>query len=159
MDENKAIEANAPAIAPEGEVKVTLPTEDDAEARIAQLEQEKANYQAAYLKEKSKNKEPVSDEDEKIARIVEAKLAESKINQIDLEKDEIYRKALKENKELKLAQLNKPDSVPTAMGVHSETQAVRDSQISPEQMNYFRSIGKNDKWIENYKRNLKKSVR
>lgn len=134
-------------------------TEGDAEARIAALEIEKANYKIAFLKEKSKNKQGSGDngeetEDERISRIVAQQLAETKIAQIDSEKESIYQKALKENKELKLAQLNKTTTPAAAIGTHNESIAVTDTIITPEQITAFKSKGWSDKDIERYKKNL-----
>lgn len=163
MDEkNKATEATAPIIATEE--KVTVPPQDDAEAKIAALEaekakilEEKANYQMAYLKEKSKNREPDPDEPEedKMRRIAREELSQSKISQIDTEKENLLKILARENKELKLAQLHKTD-IPASTSVHSEGQKVGDSVISPEQLAQFKQMGKDDKWIENYKKNLRR---
>lgn len=134
-------------------------TDEDIEARIAQLETEKANYKLAFLKEKSKNKQEDFNnddetEDEKIARIVSEKLAETKIAQIDNEKEALLKQVIKENKELKLAQLNKPTSTPASMGAHSEGTPVTDTTVTPEQMAAFKAKGWSDKDIERYKKNL-----
>lgn len=168
MDKTNAIETNAPAIAPEGEVKVLPPTQEDLEAKVLALEEEKArlkenavNYQAAYLKEKGKKTEFYEDESEedRFRRIAREEMTNSRLSQIDREKDEAFKKALKENKELKLAHLNKFGTPPAAMGTHSEAPQVRDTFLSPEQIAHFKSIGKDDRWIENYKKNLRKNGR
>lgn len=149
MEENKpATEIiDAPKIAPE----------EDLEAKLTKLEEEKENYRKAYLKEASRKPEPVDeDEDEKINRKVQAAIADSKLAEIAREQDEIIRKALKENKELKLAQLNKTGAPPAAMGAHSESISVTDTLVTPEQMTYFKSLGWDDKKIQAYKQNLLK---
>lgn len=130
---------------------------DDAEARIAALEIERNNYKIALSKEKTKKKpEDFADEDEedKIQRIVDARIASSKIAAIDAEKEAIYQKAIKENKELKLAHLNKQTTPPGTMGSHNESIAVTDTLVTPEQMAYFKSKNYTDKDIERYKKNL-----
>jgi hypothetical protein len=161
MEEKKAIETAQP-IATEEKVKV-LPDNEDYEARIKALEEdktrlvgEKENYKLAYLKEKSKkssdDSEEESDED-KIRRIAREEAINAKIAGIDYEKDALLQKALKENKELKLANLNKT-SAPSAMGVHSEGESVKDTQISPELAAYFKSRNFTEKDIERYKKNI-----
>lgn len=132
----------------------------DAEDRLAQLEVEKANYKMAFLKEKNKNKQisNVNDEDEtedeRIERIIAEKLAQSKIMQIDAEKEAIYQKAIKENKEMKLAQINKTTTPPAVIGSHSESTPVTDTIVTPEQSAAFKQKGWSDKDIERYKKNL-----
>jgi len=154
-EEKPTTETNAQPIVTEEQKKVTV--DDDLEQKVAKLEEEKANYQAAYLKERAKNHEDESDE-EKFRRIAREELQSSHILELDKQKDEIIRKALKENKELKLAQLNKTD-IPASTTVHSEGQAVSDTLITPDQLAQFKAMGKSDKWIENYKRNLVKNRR
>lgn len=140
-------------------VTPTATTEGDAEARIAKLEEEKANYKLAFLKEKSKNKpEDLANEseDDKISRIVAEKIAETKIEAIDNEKEDLLKKLAKENKELKLAQLNKTTTPPAAIGAHSESTAVIDTMVTPEQLLAFKARGWTDKDIERYKKNYQK---
>jgi hypothetical protein len=160
MDDKKATETIAETIAPQETVTAT----DDAEARIAALEDEKAtliqneaNYKIAYLKEKSKNREPDPDEseEEKIRRITTETIANSRLADIAREQDSIIQKALKENKELKLAQLNKTD-IPASTTTHTEGQRVTDTLVTPEQMLAFKAKGWSDKDIERYKKNLVK---
>lgn len=167
MENNQnATETNAQAIAPGEESKVVIPTEDDLEARNVALEAEKArlieesaNYKVAYLKEKKKNRgdeDEVMDEDERLRQITREELANSRIAQIAYEQDQIIKKALKENKELKLAQLNKTNSPSAAIGSHSEAPQVKDTLVTPEQMAAFKQRGWTEKDIERYKANLRK---
>lgn len=158
MEETKATEANVETIASQETI--------DNEAEFARLEAEKnkaieeaANYKLAYLKEKKK-KEDFVDEDEdeeaKIRRITTETLAESRLAEIARQQDEIIKKALKENKELKLAQLNKTGMPPASMGTHSESTPVRDTLVTPEQMTAFKAKGWSDKDIERYKKNIQR---
>lgn len=143
---------------------VVLPTQDDLEAKNAALEAEKArlieereNYRLAFLKEKSKKEDVVhdEDEDERMRRIAQETLADSRIAEIAREQDAIIQKALKENKELKLAQLNKSVASPAAaLGSHSEATQVQDTSITPEQLNAFKARGWSEKDIERYRKNL-----
>jgi len=152
MEENKTTEATVESI-------VTPVVEDDAEARIARLEEEKENYRKAYLKSESKRKESDDSEsdDDRIQRIVDERLAQSNLARITKEQDEIISKALKENKELKLALANKP-GVSVSTGIHSEGRKVTDTLITADQLAFFKAKGWDEKTIELYKKNLLKKV-
>ena len=161
-EDPKAVIAQPAAVEPE--VVTTPSTQEDTEARIAQLEADKAkaieeaaNYKLGMLKAKAKLKDsyvPDEDEteDERIARIVQEKISETKIAQIDTEKEALYQKILKENKELKLANMNKTTVPPQAMGTHTESPQVRDTLVTPEQLVAFKARGWTDKDIERYKK-------
>jgi hypothetical protein len=161
-EENLAVKTDSPAA--EDKVETPTPTEDgDAEARIVQLEAEKAklivesaNYKLGMLKAKGKVQEDFEDEseDDRIARIVQEKISETKIAQIDTEKDKLIKQTLRENKELKLALQNKTKDPLATLGTHSESQKVQDTSITPEQMTAFKAKGWTDKDIERYKKNL-----
>lgn len=149
-------ETNVAAIVPQ-ETVVASP--EDAEARFKQLEAEKENYRKAYLKEADKNKLGENEDyEDKIRRIASETLADSRIAEIAREQDAIIAKALKENKELKLAQLNKT-TAPAAMGTHTESVAVQDTSITNEQLAAFKAKGWTDKDIERYKQNMRKNTR
>ena len=150
MDETKTTETNAQTI---------VPVDGDAELRIKQLEDEKENYRKAYLKsqEKLKSGESESD-DERIKRLVDERITDSEIARLNKEKDEIIARALKENKELKLAHLNKNQTPPATIGSHSESTPVRDTLVTPEQMAFFKSKNWSDQDIERYKKNLLRKV-
>lgn len=167
MSETKsATEATTQPIAPEHN-PADIPT--DAENRITELEtenqklaEERTNYQAAYLKEHAKNRDPenpIEETQEEVARrVAHEVLVDTKIAANNKERDDLLQKTLKENRELKLAQVNKT-TVSTVVGTHSENRAVTDTLITPEQLASFKKMGKDDKWIENYKRNLLKNTR
>lgn len=143
----------------------TSATQEDYEARIKALEEAKAkateeaaNYKIAYLKAKNKDDDydySNETEDERIARIVQEKLAETKVAQINQEKEALLEKIIQENKELKLAQLNKKDTT-TAQGSHTESQPVKDTLVTPEQLEDFKKRGWTDKDVERYKKNLRR---
>ena len=164
MEETNATEANAETIAPQE----TLPPEQDLQAQIDALEAEKAevlerenNYKNAYLKEVEKNRQnggEESDED-RIRRITREELSLKEVGRIDKEKEALLANALKENKELKLAQLNKTTTPPAAVGTHSEGVAPTDTRVTPEQMAAFKAKGWSDQDIERYKKNLAKNTR
>ncbi len=164
MEKDNAVSPSPAAEIPTEAAPVLTPTED-AEARIAALEQEKAklieegaNWKVAALKYKSKAKDEGlddEDEDEKVRRIVDERLANSRLAEIAREQDAIIQKALKENKELKLAHLNKT-TPPATMGTHSEGTPVKDTLVTADQITAFKSRGWSDKDIERYKKNLLK---
>lgn len=162
-DQNATETNAAPIVTQEG--TVVVPTEIDYEAKYAQLEAEKAkfieesaNYKLAYLKESKKNKSPSlseeEDDDTRMRRIANETLANSSLAGIAREQQEIINKALKENKELKKAQLNKAQGTPSAVGSHTEVRAVPDTLVSSEQIAAFKKRGWTDKDIEKYKQNL-----
>lgn len=166
MEEKTAVNTTSSA-ATETIVASTV-TETDAEARIAALEAEKArlieesaNYKLGMLKAKGKVKPENLDEDaeEKMRRIAHETLAESRLVAIAQEQDGIIQKALKENKELKLALSSKTTTAPASMGTHSEGLRVMDTTITPDQQAAFKSRGWTDKDIERYKKNLQKNTR
>ena len=170
MDKNiNATEANVPKIAPEEIVtKSPTMTEEDLEAKNLALEAEKArlleekdNYKNAYLKEKRKKEGIIDDEDvlndeDKLRKIAREEMSNSRQAEIAREQDLIIKKALRENKELKLANLNKTNSTPASVGTHSESIPVTSTIITPEQMAFFKQKGFSDKDIERYKKNLQK---
>jgi hypothetical protein len=168
MDEtNTAVNTNQSAATDETTASVVLTANEDAEARIAALEAEKAklteegaNWKVAALKYKSKAKDDGSNDDEdmedKMRRIAAEALATSRLAEIAQEQQAIINTALKENKELKLAQLNKTGTPLAAIGTHSESTPVRDTAVTPDQMAAFKARGWTDKDIERYKKNLQK---
>ncbi len=142
---------------------VAAPT-DDAEAKFAALEAEKAklieereNYKVAFLKERQKGKheDVVVDEseDEKLRRLIREEAINSNIAQLARDQDALLKQALKENKELKLAR-SKPNDPPAGMGSHSESTPVKDTLITNDQLLAFKQRGWTDKDIERYKKNL-----
>ncbi len=165
-ENNKAVNTGSPAAENVAkDVNPVLAPEEDYEAKIAKLESEKldltereANWKMAALKAKSKSKEVFVDEDDedKMRRIAEETLRGSRLSEIAREQDAIIKKALKENKELKLAQMNRTGSVPTGVGSHTESKAVQDTLVTPDQQAAFKAKGWTDKDIERYKNNLKR---
>lgn len=138
----------------------TIAPEEDVEAQITKITTEKENYRLAYLKEVDKNKDLSNEtEDEKIRRVVREEQANSTLAQFDKEKEALLQKALKENKELKLAQMNKTGAPPASIGSHSEGEPVRDTLVSADQMAAFKAKGWSDKDIERYKKNLQRNQR
>lgn len=161
MAKEEAVNTNQPAAV--DEAQVVTPVEDyevqlaAKEAEIARLTEEGANWKVAALKAKSKQRaeepNPYETEEEKFRRIAREELAESNLVRLNAEKDALIAKALKENKELKLANLNK-SGVPASVGSHNESQPVRDTLVTQEQLAAFKARGWSDKDIERYKKNL-----
>lgn len=161
MDEKKLAVDGTQAAAPGTTATTPAVAETDVEAKIKALEIERDNYKQGLLKEKAKNKagnQAIEDEseDERIERIVQAKLSEKKLADIDAEEKALVQKALRENKELKLALANKGAGPSAAVGAHSESAPVRDTLITPEQMAFFKSKNWSDKDIERYKKSVLK---
>ena len=168
MENKLATEANVQAIAPVEPVKVNAVAQDDLEAKNLALEveksrllEEKDNYKNAYLKEKRKKEGIVDDEDvlnddDRLRKIAREEMSNSRLAEIAREQDLIIKKALRENKELKLAQLNKTNISPASVGTSNESTPVTSTSITPEQMAFFKSKKFTDKDIERYKKNLQK---
>jgi len=95
-------------------------------------------------------------EEERTRRIIKEELAQSKIQQIDTEKEMLLKKLARENKELKLANLNKTGTPVATVGTHSEGTPVTDTSVTPEQLAAFKAKGWTDKDIERYKGNLRR---
>lgn len=165
-----ATEANAQTIATEEGTQVVIPTQDDLEAKNMALEAEKnrlidenANYKVAYLKEKRKNKgedDEYADEtdEERVRRITREELSKSRISQIASEQKAIADRAIKENKELKLAQLNRTNPQ-TTIGTHNESIAVTDTLVTQDQLAAFKARGWSEEKIKKYKDNLRRYSR
>lgn len=147
-----------PVVTSENDYETTIAS---LKAREAKLVEERDNYKVGMLKYKAKAREELSDDEdsERIKIAAKEALAESQLAEIARELDDINRKALKENKELKLALQNRTNTTPAAaMGTHSESTPVKDTIITPEQMAYFKQRGWSDTDIERYKKNLSKRV-
>ena len=159
-DKKTATEANAQPIAPAETTKVVDVEDLEAknvalEAEKAKLIEEAANYKMAYLKAKQKAREEPTDEaeDEKMRQIAQETLANSRLAEIAREQDAIIKKALKENKEYRLAIANKTD-VSATTGASTEGPVVKDTMVTPEQLAAFKKMGWTDKDIERYKKNM-----
>lgn len=151
-----AVPQNVPAVAPteDLEAKVSI-----LEAEKARLIEETSNWKLAALKAKGKKtiEEPVAEEDDdKMRRLMREEIANSRLAEINREQDVIIKKALKENKELKLAQLNRT-TAPTTIGTSTEAQKVQDTLVTTEQVAAFKARGWTDKDIERYKKNFQKA--
>lgn len=164
MSENKPAVNTDPAAAPDKPVTPAVDNNvEDLEEKIATLEAEKAkaieeasNWKVAALKFKGKENPEDESEEDRVARIVAQQLSEKRVAAIDAEKDTLLKQLAKENRELKLAQLNKPNTPPAADGTHNEGQKPQDTEITAEQLAAFRARGWTDSDIDRYRKNLKK---
>lgn len=148
----------------------TIAAPEDLEAKVVALETEKAallkeaengaNYRIAYLKERNKNSSGEDEDDEdKMRRIAQETVNQSRLAEIAREQDAIIKKALHENKELKLAHINKAQ-IPVSTSASTETTAVvKDTIVTPEQATAFKAMGWDDAKIARYKKNLVKNAR
>lgn len=159
MNETNAVNTNQPAA-------VDTSTLSDTEVRLQTLEVEKAklteerdNYKIGMLKAKGKLPDGEEDDEAKFRRIAKETLDDSRLLEIAREQDELLKTALKENRELKLAQLNKTGTPPAAVGTHSEGPAVVDTLVTNEQMEVFKQKGWTDIDIARYKKNLQRNTR
>lgn len=158
MPEVKATETDAQTIAP---AATPAPVVDDAETRYKALEEEKENYRKAYLISESKRKAGEDSEpegDEKMEAVARKVLADSRLAEIAREQQTIIDKTLKENRELKLAQLNRKEPA-AAMGSSSESIPVKDTLLTTDQAGALKAKGWTDKDIERYKKNLQRNAR
>ncbi len=171
MDTTKSAVDGTTVAAPVGGVQANVTAspslQDDLSAKFDALQAEnkriateRDNYRTGLLKAKGKIVEDIDTEDidEKMTRIAQETLANSRLAEIAREQDDIIRKALKENNELKLALKNKGGTPPASVGIHSEGQTVSDTLVTPEQIAAFKAKGWDDKKIEDYKKNLRKKI-
>lgn len=168
MDNTKpAVNTTEPAAAQNVEVTATQ-TQEDYEAKIAALEAEKAkaieegaNWKLAALKNKGKTapSDTEESEEERIERRVQEELSAKEVARIEAEKETLLKKLAKENKELKLANLNKTNTPPAAIGSHSEAQPMKDTLVTSDQLAAFKARGWTEKDIERYKKNLQRYAR
>lgn len=166
--ENAIETPSQPIATEETEVKVSTGTNEDLEAKYNALQEElvktqerEANYKKAYLKEKGKHADPDDDSEPTmdVRSIVREELSNSRLADILREKEEITKKALKENSEMKRALSNKQGiQTQAATGSHVESRPVTDTLVTPEQAAHFKSRGWSDKDIEQYKKNLRKKI-
>ncbi len=153
MEENKTTKEETQTVVTEQKTEEQLKIES-LEAEKVKLISDNANYKVALMKrDKKENIDPEETEDEKIRRIAREVSMETRISEIDKEKETLIQKTLKENGELKLALKNKTGTS-TATATSTETTKVQDTSITPEQLSAFKARGWTDKDIERYKKNL-----
>lgn len=131
---------------------------------IARLTEERDNYKVVALKRLGKlpaDSEFLGENGEDIQSILEEKikvaLLDRDINRQEKEKEDVYKKTLRENSELRLALKNRPNgSIGGDSGASSE---VKDNVFSPEQIVVLKQKAERlkldpDKFVENAKKNF-----
>lgn len=169
MSEDKIAVETTQSAAPENPVK-TEPSagEVDYEAVVSnlldenkKLSTERENYRRGLLKAKGKlqeeEEEPKEDLEALVDRKVRETLVESQWGQSQKKLEEMTRAMAKENKELKLALVNKASLKTTSQGSGSGNVEVQDRFFSQDQINSLKAKGYDDKKIELLKQNLQKA--
>lgn len=164
----KAVQPSQPAASDTGVNSASAPstTEEDfltvLEAKDAELKKvsdERDNYRKGMLK--AKGKLP-NDEDEKVDMIRQIAREEALAIQearLSAEKDDLIKKALRENKELKLALKNKGQVNNASIGASSGGLEPGDNILSDGQVKDLKARGWDDKKIASFKENLQKNKR
>ncbi len=156
----KAPEIN-PAVSQEKTAEQLLA---EAQAKIDKLAEEKDNYRRGMLKAKGKLPEEEDGQEDLetlVERKVQEKLYDATIQEAEKQKDELIKRTLKENAELK--QLAKSKGfIPTSMGSNQDKPEVKTEQyFSPEQTADLAKRAERlgistEKYISTLKENLKK---
>lgn len=124
---------------------------NETQASLDKVAAERENYKRVALSKKGKSDDDES-EDEKISRIVAQQLQESTEARLLREKDEIAKKAIQENKELKVALKNRAQvGASAASGGGQSSTDVKTEFWTAEQLAYFKKRGVDpEKAKENY---------
>lgn len=174
-DTNNAVETKDEIAATQPTVEATVEASEvdyaailaEKEAELAKVQEEKENYRKGLLKAKGKmpvEEYPVDNldetEEERISRIVDQRLLQTKESQLQAEKDAALAAVLKRNKELEIALRNRQQITASSGGSNSdkpETPIKNDNFFSPEQISALRAKGYDDKKIEALKVNARKA--
>lgn len=164
-EEKKAVEDKAAADAAvaaakePSEIEKQLAEKDD---KIKKLTEDRDNYRRGLLAKKGKNDKGEDIDltvDEKIAAGIEEALLNSSIAKESAEKDDLIKKALARNKELETTIKNRSQISTTESGSGNEIKIVpKDPVLSDEKLKQFKAMGWDEKKIERYKENLKKTA-
>ena len=163
-----AADAKAKEEANKGAAEITPVEEVDLVAlkdeEIAKLREERDNYKEVALKRLGKlpaDSEFLGESGKDINSLIEDKVKEAlvnkEINSKEREKEDLYKKTLRENSELKLALKNRPGgSIGGESGAGVE---VKDNVFSPEQIMALKAKATRlhadpEKFVENAKKNL-----
>jgi hypothetical protein len=158
----------------EEEAVVIPPVEGgvDLEAELTKLREEnvrlstdRENYRKGMLKAKGKLQEeedevlPQPQLAETIEKIVSEKLLATQESQNLIKQEELVKKALKENRELKLALANRSNLDNSGSGSGGgDIPAVKENFLAPAQIQALKARGWDDKKIELFKKNMAKAV-
>lgn len=156
MEEEKKEAVEKEPVAPAAEPTPEETRIAELEAENAKLTEESANYKLGMMKAKAKQGDDDLEEtdEDRIRRIAREEANKVKIANNEAEKDALIKKVLKENSELKLANLNKNNVPPASIGSHSESNPVTDTVVTPEQLAAFKARNWTEKDVERYKKNL-----
>lgn len=164
-EEKKAVELKeAEAAAAKAKEEANQPSEiekklAEKDALILKLSTERTNYKKGMLKAKGKlpEEEEEEDLDAKIERKVQERMLDSEITKIQQEKDALLKTTLARMKELETAFKNKDQMSTSDVGSSNGSKfTVKDNVLTDEKLKALKAMGKNDAWIENYKKNLLK---
>jgi outer membrane protein TolC len=145
MEDEKKVEVETKVDETDWEAKYL-----ETQANLDKVAAERENYKKGMLAAKGKSDDDESEED-KIARIVEEKLQGSTEAQLLKQKDEIAKRALQENKELKVALKNRTQIGASAGQGGGQGGDVKTDFWTPEQLAYFKKRGIDpEKAKENY---------
>lgn len=168
-EEEEAVKKDAEGAADQQKSESELLEEQIAakDAEIVRLSTERDNYKKGMLKAKGKittdDKEDDEDDEEedldtKIDRKIEERAIDTKLNQALSEKEALLKQGLARIKELETAIKNRSQISTAGAGSSTDTKmTAKDPILSQEKINYFKSLGWDDKKIERYKQNLMKT--
>ena len=124
----------------------------ETQANLDKVAAERENYKKGMLAAKGKSGDDTDEtEEERIARIVEEKLQGSTEAQLLKQKDDIAKRALQENKELKVALKNRTQIGASAGQGGGQGGDVKTDFWTPDQLAYFKKRGIDpEKAKENY---------
>lgn len=163
-NEEKAVNTIQPA-AVEPKLETFAISNEDLAEKVKTLEAEKAqaieegaNWKLAFFKKNGKQDVSELTEEERFRLIAREEATLVKVGELDSQKEATLSKALKENKELKLALSGKAIISPASIGTHTEAPVVSDTLVTPTQIEAFKKRGWTDKDIERYKKNLRRHI-
>lgn len=117
----------------------------EKEAELQKAQEERDNYRRGMLKAKGKVQEETFSEEEsdedKMRRIAREEALSIREQMIQREKDDLIKKALKENSELKIALKNKAQLTPASGASADSSPDVKDTYWSPEQIASLKAMG------------------
>ena len=129
---------------------------------IQKIAAERDNYKKGLLKAKGKiqdDEDETEDPTDLMRRIAREELLASQEGILRKEKDELIKKVLKENKELKLASRNREQLSKTENSTSVDTpKPEKTDTLSKDQIESLKKKGWDDKKIELYKKNLAKAL-
>lgn len=125
---------------------------NESQANLEKVAAERENYKKVALSKKKGESNDDEDEEERFRRIAREEALKTQEAQLNQQKDEIIKRALQENKELKVALKNRAQvGTGAAQGGGQSTTEVKTDFWTPEQVAYFQKRGIDpDKVKDNY---------